>query len=195
MIEYALYHCECVIRIIRGDASAFAKMDISTDGFWRSFQAILVSLPAMFFTWVIFGKDLLAEGVVGGIGSVVTRQAIIDMVLWLLPLVVLALALPPLGLGKNYTGLVIARNWLSVIVAYLVAAISLLYMLAPVAANLLFALLFLILLLASIWMFLRITMAALPENHGIAYAAVAIEVLVVFTLADVLSSLLGLTPT
>ncbi|MEO0543170.1 MAG: hypothetical protein AAFY99_05055 [Pseudomonadota bacterium] len=194
MIDYAFYHCERVIRVVRGDASALADMDVSTHGFWRSFQAIIISVPALFFTWVTFGKELMAEGVVGDIASIIARQAIIDLVLWLLPVVVLALAFAPLGLSKNYPVLIIARNWLSAIVSYLVAAVGLLYVLAPTNAQTFFAFLFLATLMVSIWMFLRVTLAALPNNHGIAYAAIVIEVVAVFTLAEMLTGLFGLVP-
>ncbi len=194
MIDYALHHCECALRIVRGDPSALDDMDVSTDGFWRSFQAIIVALPATFFTWVIFGQDLIAEGVVASVFSLVGRQAVIDIILWLLPIIILAIAMPQLGLGKNYTGLIIARNWLSAIVAYLVAAIALLYMVAPEEANGFIALLFLATIMVSIWMFLRVTIAALPQSRGIAYAIVIIEIVVIFTLADLLTGLFGLSP-
>jgi len=194
MIDYALHHCECALRIVRGDPSALDDMDVSTDGFWRSFQAIIVALPATFFTWVIFGQDLIAEGVVASVFSLVGRQAVIDIILWLLPIIILAIAMPQLGLGKNYTGLIIARNWLSAIVAYLVAAIALLYMVAPEEANGFIALLFLATIMVSIWMFLRVTIAALPQSRGIAYAIVIIETVVIFTLADLLTGLFGLSP-
>ncbi|MEL6202204.1 MAG: hypothetical protein AAFR39_07565 [Pseudomonadota bacterium] len=182
------------MRIVRGDPSALDDMDVSTDGFWRSFQAIIVALPATFFTWVIFGQDLIAEGVVASVFSLVGRQAVIDIILWLLPIIILAIAMPQLGLGKNYTGLIIARNWLSAIVAYLVAAIALLYMVAPEEANGFIALLFLATIMVSIWMFLRVTIAALPQSRGIAYAIVIIEIVVIFTLADLLTGLFGLSP-
>ncbi|MEO1747618.1 MAG: hypothetical protein AAFR27_03195 [Pseudomonadota bacterium] len=194
MIDYALHHCECALRIVRGDPSALEDMDISTDGFWRSFQAIIVALPATFFTRVIFGQDLISEGVVGSVFSLVGSQAIIDIILWILPIIALAMALPPLGLGKNYTGLIIARNWLSAVVAYIVAAIALVYMLAPVEASSFVALLFLAIIMVSIWMFLRVTIAALPQNRSIAYAIVIVEVIVIFTLADMLTGLFGLRP-
>ncbi|MEO1379367.1 MAG: hypothetical protein AAFU69_03300 [Pseudomonadota bacterium] len=194
MIDYALHHCECALRIVRGDPSALDDMDVSTDGFWRSFQAIIVALPATFFTWVIFGQDLIAEGVVASVFSLVGRQAVIDIILWLLPIIILAIAMPQLGLGKNNTGLIIARNWLSAIVAYLVAAIALLYMVAPEEANGFIALLFLATIMVSIWMFLRVTIAALPQSRGIAYAIVIIEIVVIFTLADLLTGLFGLSP-
>lgn len=194
MIDYAFHHCGCVVRLVRGDVSAMSDMDITTDGFWRSFKAIIISIPAMFFTWVIFGQDLITEGVIGDIGDLIVRQAIVDLILWVTPVALLALALPPLGLSQNYIGLIIVRNWLSAIITYLIAGVVLLYMLAPAEAAGLFGMLFLGVLLVSIWMFLRVTLAALPQNHGIAYGAIVVEVIVIFTLADLLTGFFGLAP-
>ncbi|MEN0001133.1 MAG: hypothetical protein AAF940_09630 [Pseudomonadota bacterium] len=195
MIDYAFYQCECVMRILRGDPSAIDDMDITTNGFWRSFEAILLALPAMFFTWVVFSQQLLAGGVIGSTLSLMARQAGIDLLLWVLPIALLALIMPWLGVGRNFTALIIARNWLSLIIVYLVAAMTMIDLLMAPSADVFVSLLFLATLIISIWMFIRVSLAALPANRGIAYGIVMLEVVLVFTVADLLSDAMGLTGT
>lgn len=195
MIDYAFYQCECVMRILRGDPSAIDDMDITPNGFWRSFEAILLALPAMFFTWVVFSQQLLAGGVIGNTFSLMARQAGVDLLLWVLPIILLALIMPWLGVGRNFTPLIIARNWLSLIIVYLVAAMTMVDLLMAPSADGFIGLLFLATLILSIWMFLRVSLAALPAHRAIAYGIVMLEVVLVFTVADLLSGALGLTGT
>ena len=57
-LDYALHHLSCILRILRGDTAALGDMDISADGFWRSFEAFPAALPALFFAWVVEGPAI-----------------------------------------------------------------------------------------------------------------------------------------
>lgn len=61
-LDYAFHHLESVIGVIAGRPGALERMDISSDGFWRSFSAIIVALPALFFGWVIGAFSRLRFG-------------------------------------------------------------------------------------------------------------------------------------
>ncbi|MEO1745075.1 MAG: hypothetical protein AAFR13_00945 [Pseudomonadota bacterium] len=191
-LDYAFHHCECVIRMLRGDENALGDMDISADGFWRSFTAIAFSLPAFLFYWVSFARDQIAGGVQSSMGAMIGAQALIDLFLWLLPLVVLAFVLPPLGLGRNYTGLVIARNWLGAIFMYVLAGLAAIDMFVPATGDDLVALLYLIVLIVTIWMVFRVTNMALDRRIGVTSALVAVEFVVTYALAAWLGTVLGL---
>ncbi|MEL6920167.1 MAG: hypothetical protein AAFO77_03965 [Pseudomonadota bacterium] len=193
MIDYAFHHCECVTRIVRGDASALNDMDLSVDGFWRSFGAIALSIPALFFTWVASARDLAVGGYTGSMPSLLARQAGLDLFLWLMPVLALALLLPALGLGRQFTQLIVARNWLSLIIAYVVAALTLIDMFIPDEGDGLMITLYILVLLASVWVFARVTLVALDGQRAAAFSLVAAEVLIIFLLAGVLSAALGLT--
>ena len=43
-LDYALHHLTCILRVLRGDVAALGDMDISADGFWRSFEAFPAAL-------------------------------------------------------------------------------------------------------------------------------------------------------
>ncbi|MEM1375990.1 MAG: hypothetical protein AAGG69_01240 [Pseudomonadota bacterium] len=192
MIDYAFHHCECVLRIVRGDASALNDMDISADGFWRSFWAMAFAFPALFFTWVASAQDLMAQGVVGSLASLIVKEVGIELFAWLLPIFAFALLLPRLGLGNSFTPLIIARNWLTAILSYVVAAVLLAETLIPSAGDGALILLFFIVLGVSLWMVTRITIAAFQGHHLAAYSLVAAELLIMLSLVGVLSSWLGL---
>ena len=79
-------------RMMNGKADGLRMLDISADGFWQSFFAIAVALPALFAGWVSIASGMAAANPAGG-GSMmlIVKLALVDIVAWLLPLVGLAL--------------------------------------------------------------------------------------------------------
>jgi hypothetical protein len=193
--DYAFHHVGCVVRIVRGDAGALSDMDISADGFWRSFEAIIAALPALLFAWVVEARQIQMEGIGGSMASLVSRLAFLELVFWVLPIIALAVVLPPLGFGKRFSQLIIARNWLS-------AAISYLYVLVPMtefalssgAENEITPWLTLAIMIIMIWAAIRVTRVALATTGIVAFAFVFAETLVTFPLAISLYGLMGLYP-
>ena len=74
-------------------------LDISADGFWNSFFAIVVALPALIAGWVGIANDARRSGYVsfGDRLSIMLRLATVDIGAWVLPLVALALVAPAVG--------------------------------------------------------------------------------------------------
>ena len=191
--DYAFHHVGCAFRIVRGDAAALDDMDVSADGFWRSFEAILAAMPAFLFAWVVEARQIQREGVAGSTMSFIARLAALELFFWILPIIVLAIVLPPLGFGHRFSHLVIARNWLS-------AGLSYLFVVVPFS-ELVFSggtegnftpWLTLIVLALMIWSALRITRAALDTTPIVALAFVVAETLLSFPLAISLYGLAGL---
>ena len=109
--------------LARNDARGFSRLDLTADGFWRSFAAILYALPAFLVSWVNY-RDAYVEaaGPVARTGlGFFLRLALIDILNWLVPILVVALIAAPLGLAANFGRWVIASNWLSLPVAYVTA--------------------------------------------------------------------------
>lgn len=189
--DYGFYHIERVVKIIRGDEAALDQMDISSDGFWRSFAAIIWALPALFFAWVFDARDLIADGVELTMVRIVIYSAIIEMVLWFLPIILLAFVLRPLGLASRYSHLIIARNWLSVPIVYAYIVVMLLSLLFGNASPL--VLVAFAFLLVAIWIQIRVTRISLQSDASIAAALVIGEIILLLIIMFYAQSTLGLT--
>jgi len=99
-------------RMMTGRKDGVDRLDISVDGFWRSFHGITVSLPALLVSWVAFARDLPESYDDEGFrfGAVVSA-GIADILAWIAPIVVLALIARRLGLSRRFSVYVIASNW------------------------------------------------------------------------------------
>lgn len=190
--DYAFHHIECVLRMMRGDESALDDMDISADGFWRSFAAIAFSVPALFFSWVIYSRQLVGEGAPGSVIGYVGVQGVLEISLWLLPLVILAFVLPPLGYGKRFSHLVIMRNWAAVIFNYLFAASTVVELIAGSAGAGLASLFVLVLIVFAISISIRLTRMALQCPPPLAIMLVLVEFIAMLFLAITLYEIAGL---
>lgn len=99
-------------RLMAGRKDGVRLLDISADGFWTSFFAIVIALPAMTVTWVTLANEIAFQG--DGIGSrlsIVLSLAAIDMLAWILPLGLLALVARLAGMANRYVQFVVASNW------------------------------------------------------------------------------------
>jgi hypothetical protein len=181
-------------RMMTGKPDGVRMLDLSADGFWNSFFAIVVALPAFIVGWVAIANDLAGLPEYGENRlSLVIRLAIVDLSSWLLPLAALALVAPRVGIGGRFVHYVVASNWGSAIIVWMMLAPSLVRLFFPDVQELAAAVsltLFLISLLLS-W---RLTNAALAKGPAVAtavFVSMAVASLVVlFLLQDVL----GLTP-
>ena len=110
-------------RLLRQESEAIAELDLSRDGFWRSFLAFALMLPA---TIAILAALRLALGLSNQNGlfshpelvaAVVTAQVISVLAI---PALLIAIA-PQLARTPRFTGFVIAWNWAGVVSASLMA--------------------------------------------------------------------------
>ena len=191
-LDYAFHHLECAVRIMAGRREALDDMDISADGFWRSFSAIAVALPAMFFVWVVSARQTQATLPTHSTGGLIAAEATFELVMWLLPVLVLAVVLRPLGLSHRFSHLIIARNWSGAVVSYAVAAVFLPQLvLSP--ENGFVLVLYILLLMALVLFAVRITSAALDTGLATASAFVAAELIAGLMLASLYYGALGLS--
>lgn len=108
----------------RGVPRGLSSLDLSTDGFWRSFWAYLYALPAYLYFWYVDRATFLAEnpGVEAGF-DYIARIAVREILAVILSLVAVALLARPLNMTNRFAQWVIAANWLSLPVAYVTAAV------------------------------------------------------------------------
>lgn len=119
--------------LARNDRRGFGWLDLSADGFWRSFTAIVYAFPAFAISWASYRAAYVAaagEAAATGLGLFL-RLALIDITNWLAPILIVALIAVPLGLSTNFGRWVVATNWLSLPVAYAMAIPVALTLLIP----------------------------------------------------------------
>ena len=89
--------------MMMGKADGLRLLDLSADGFWNSFFAIVIALPALVVGWVGVANELSQlSAEFGGKFSIVARLAAIDLATWILPLVVLAAAASRAGIADRF---------------------------------------------------------------------------------------------
>lgn len=173
-----------------GRADGLRLLDLSADGFWTSFFAIVIALPAMFASWVSLANGMAALDPEGPDRlSLIVRLAIVDLSSWILPLVALALVASRAGIGDRYVHYVVASNWATAIVVWIMLPPSILRFFMPDSPDLaaLVSLGLFILTLVFSW---RLTNIAIGKGAAVATgvfaAMVAMSLFVLFGMQDLL---------
>lgn len=178
-------------RLMQGRADAVRSLDLSADGFWNSFFAIIVALPALFALWTGEAIDLApGAGAFGERFGLVLRFAVIEAFAWVLPIVAVAWVLHRMGLRDRVAAFVIANNWGTALIIWAILPAILLHSLAPSLAGVA-VLILLLLFIASLVLFWRLNNAVLgmgPVAPTLAVAAMTvISLLVDYALRIVLA--------
>ena len=157
-------------RMMLGKADGLRLLDLSADGFWNSFFAIAVAMPALIVGWV---------GVSNAIGEtaadrfeLLLKLALVDIGTWVLPLLALGAVAPRAGLSSRFVHYVVAGHWTGAIIAWLMLPGALLRMLFP-AADQASGLLSLLLFLVSLVFSWRMTNIAIGKGAAMATAVFA----------------------
>ncbi|TPO02829.1 transporter [Mesorhizobium sp. B1-1-5] len=122
-------------RLMFGKADGLRLLDLSADGFWNSFFAIVVAAPALIVGWVGIANEVGDPSAFAGRLGMLIRLATVDIGSWVLPLVALALVAPRAGIGGRFVHYVVASNWASAIIAWLMLPSALLRLLLPSASE------------------------------------------------------------
>lgn len=155
-------------RLMMGKPDGVRVLDVSADGFWNSFFAILVAFPALSVSWAGLAAELSEEGL-GSRFSILLRLAVIDVAAWVLPLLVLGLVARPAGILDRYPHFVVASNWASALLAWMMLPAGLLKLFVPEASDL-NGVVSLIVFLVALVLSWRLTNAVLAKGAGIASA-------------------------
>ena len=181
-------------RVLLGRPRPLDGLDLSFDGFWRSFAAPFLVLP-LYGVYVMAERRLILESLPEGaeIGSglfLLSRVVAFLIDIAAFPLLMAALA-RPLGLARRYVPLVVIFNWTAPLIALPLSLPSILLgagLVGPEGAT--FFLLF-ALCLAIAWRF-RAAKAALGGATGLAAAMVALDFLLSLVLGETISRLSGI---
>lgn len=179
-MEEVVGYVEGVLLLARNRTEGFKWLDLSADGFWRSFAAIAYAVPALAVSWASYRRLFLqqadpASGATAGFDFVL-RLALIDVLTWVLPLIVVALAAKPLGVRRHFGRFVIATNWLGAVTAYALALPSLLRLFFD-DTSMVITVLSLAVFLGTIWLLYRVTRLSF-EGDGMTAAIVTIGTII-----------------
>lgn len=181
-------------RLMMGKADGLRLLDLSADGFWNSFFAMIVALPALLVSWTGFANDLYpGADLYGARIALLPRIALVDFCAWVVPLIALALVAKPAGIHSRFVHYVVASNWASAIVAWVMMPPALLRLIFPAAGDLtsLISVGLLLLSLALTW---RLTNATLNRGPSVATAVFAGMLVTSLVVLFVLQAALGLSP-
>ncbi len=158
-----------VWRMMMGRSEGLRLLDLSADGFWNSFFAILVAFPSMVVGWVAISNELAGIEIFTSRFSLFTRLMLTDLATWILPYAILALAARPAGIADRFVHYVVANNWASALFAWVTLPAMLMRLLFPEAADLANLVTFLI-FLATMVLSWRLTNVAIGKGPAVATA-------------------------
>ncbi|MBX8801618.1 hypothetical protein HBA92_12740 [Ochrobactrum sp. MR28] len=192
--EEIQYYFSAVWRTMTGHPEALNNLNTDADGFWRSFNAILISLPPMLIGWVEIAARLTDGGNETALRLINTvKLATIEMIVWLLPFLIIGFLSRSLGLERRFSTYVVATNWATALFAWIYAPLSFLNLLlpglSPVFSGISFGL-----FLATLVLSYRLTRAALQRPHSFAAPFFISVILGSIMLSIILQGLTGLIP-
>lgn len=128
------------------DQRAWSKFDLTTEGFYRSFAAMLIVLPLNVVTDIMNNQLAITESTGQGKPATEAAYGMTDAlfatvalsVQWLLFPVAMIFLLRYLGLGQRYAALIIAHNWSTVVIWLLHLPAFLLYTAGLISSSLAF---------------------------------------------------------
>jgi len=179
-------------RLMLGKADGLRLLDLSADGFWNSFFAIVVAAPAMIVGWVGTANEIGDPNAFAGRLGMLIRLATVDLGSWLLPLVALALVASRAGIGDRFVHYVVASNWASAITAWMLLPSALIRLFLP-SGNPVAELVWLVLVVLSLVLTWRMTNASIGKGAAVGTAVFAGMLVVSLAVLFGLVALLGIT--
>ena len=164
---------------------AMRYFDLSVEGFWRSFRAILLLLPAYILSTLAERVMTLANTPVGSeqTAGAFFLDSVVGLGLdWIALPILLALAARPLGIQRTYAAFIVARNWASVIALLPYGIIGLLVIIGVVDTGMANILMLVVLMLVLRYNFL-VARRAMDAGIGFAVGIVVLDLAVSLTIA------------
>mgnify|MGYP001457226079 CR=1 FL=1 len=178
-------------RLMTGRADGLRLLDISADGFWNSFFAIPVALPALAIGWIMAANGIAEGG--GGRLPIVLTLAVVDLSVWVVPLVAFVLAAPQFGLSDRVAHLVVAYNWGEALMSWLALPVALFILTFDVGQEIADALMLLLFIVLTVlgW---RLVVTAMGKGPGVGSAVFAGLFVVSLMVLIALERLMGIFP-
>lgn len=178
-------------RLMLGKADGLRLLDLSADGFWNSFFAIVVAAPALIVNWVGIANYIGDPNGFAGRLGILIGLAIMDIGSWVLPLIVLGLVASRVGIGGRFVHYVVATNWASAIIAWIFLPLSLIQLFLP-PTNEVVGLMAYVSLAVSMVLTWIVTNAAIGRGAAVGTAVFAGMFVLWWTVQSGLAALLGI---
>ncbi len=164
---------------------AMSRFDVSVDGFWRSFAAVVLIVPSYAFAVLADNRMSSAEDPTLALetgGDLILHNGIGLALDWIALPLILALLARPLGIARHYPEFIVARNWCAVLAAVPFGVIGL-FVLGGLVGPDLGRLLMIAALIAVLRYNYVIARRALEASAGFAIGIVVLDFVVSLTLA------------
>jgi hypothetical protein len=179
-------------RMMMGKPDGMRLLDISADGFWNSFFAIAIALPALIAGWVTIANTLSPAFMpFGGRLAIMLKLATVDIGAWIVPIAVFAALAGPSGLSDRFAHYVISSNWGSALIIWMMLPPTLLKMFFPGTGDFASAMEF-CLFVISLVLTWRLTNSAIGKGLGITTAVFAAMFVISLVVLYALQFALGL---
>ena len=168
------------IFLSRPDAMRF--FDVSIDGFWRSFAAVVLIAPTYLLFAIAERTAILSEPIVDPAfsdGAFFANKVVALALDWTALPILLALVAGPLGVSRTYAPFIVARNWCAVLATAPYFVVSLLLVIGGLSDSgaTLLSLLILVVVIRYNYMIAR---RALGADIGLAVGVVVADLLISF---------------
>jgi hypothetical protein len=175
---------------------AMKLFDLTVDGFWRSFGAVVLVVP-IFVVGALADRQRIASEATEALTTSVSHDLFERLVAlgidWLALPILLFFAARSLRIERTYTAFIVARNWSAVIAAVPFGVISLLYLFGFLSTELMA-----LLGLAALAIVLRysfiVARTALGVGIGFAAGLVAFDFFLSLLILEGIGYLFGATP-
>lgn len=179
-----------VWRLMTGRQDGLRLLDISVDGFWNSFFAILVALPALLISWLSFANEAEALMLLPGSRfDILARLVISGIASWVIPLIGLGVVAPYVRIADRYVHYVVATNWATALIAWMMLPPTLLQIFFPQFDELA-TLLSLVIFFVTMFLSWRVTVAAIGKGPavgtGVFFAMVVASTVILLALHSLL---------
>lgn len=177
-------------RLMAGHRDGLDRLDLSADGFWRSFAAILVALPPSILSWVEFERvERGGMPAQAGEATLAFAHALADLTAWLLPILLLATVARHIGFSRRIVPFVVATNWGGALLTWAFSPFFLVVMLAgPGDGTQLLGL-----LMGAVSIFLTVRLVASSTESDVPFSIAVVTMMVIASILSygAVSDLLG----
>jgi hypothetical protein len=176
-------------RLLHFERAAIQYFDSTIDGFWKSFYAALVVIPAVIVLRLLFlsdNPDIAAAAGSSRIAIVFTIDYVYQWVLF--PLVMINIA-EGIGRGREYTAYIVARNWSQVVQVAIILPAAVFFVLSGSGESS-FGRAVLIAAHMATWVYGWFIARSALDISGIAAALIVLVELVISVAISVMSELL-----
>jgi hypothetical protein len=172
-------------RLFLDRSDALRYFDFSVDGFWRSFGAIVLILPAYVVISIAERAQILNDALPDdgfSLGVFIANKVLALAFDWISFPILLALAARQLDIGRTYAAFIIVRNWGGVLAIVPFALVALLFLLGLIggAAARFFSLAILVIVVRFNYLIARRALGAdVPLAVGMLVADFAVSIAII----------------